>query len=495
MTEDVEWYIARDGKQHGPISSVEMKKFVELGHLRPTDLVWQAAFTDWRNGHEVFPDTARAHPQQADPPPEQNQRPAPAPVQNARSPNDFGSGQPNDGSRHRPNPDQMAHPSVAPGGLRERLQDVAQQDPGHRQQRHAPHGSYPAGAPSPAGAGSGRGQAWTGQQPALGGQAPHGQHSILQEPNQLMPHPAATRPQGRPEHPQGRMAAGPAKTPRRGGADEPPPRRGRILVWSLAAVLAIAALAALAWFGFQHLGSSGNIFASSEAFRASPFLTRGSTIDEIDADLQSRALWKILKTDHPEWYAKTLTDIKGWRGAKKTEQAIAGDVAKSIVELRRVHSKSALAASSASFITIARAFAANLKALGAADSKVCYDFISFGEGGPAVLSLLTNPNISEPLHRQLAAIFLAVRDGRQSPKAYGTAIKEDYDALGKRLTEKHGWTPVDLQVFSNPQLLSKAPPEKVCAMVQDWFTAQVNLEDEALRSRLLFESLRPLVAG
>ena len=31
---DIQWYIARDGKQHGPLSDVEMRTFVAQGHLQ-----------------------------------------------------------------------------------------------------------------------------------------------------------------------------------------------------------------------------------------------------------------------------------------------------------------------------------------------------------------------------------------------------------------------------------------------------------------------------
>ena len=56
--QSIEWYIARDGAQHGPLSDVEMRKFVELGHLRGEDLVWRAGFPDWRKSSQVFPELA-----------------------------------------------------------------------------------------------------------------------------------------------------------------------------------------------------------------------------------------------------------------------------------------------------------------------------------------------------------------------------------------------------------------------------------------------------
>jgi hypothetical protein len=60
-----QWYLARDGEQFGPISDAEMARFVELGHLKPTDLLWREGFPDWRPAMLVFPPHARPLP--ADP--------------------------------------------------------------------------------------------------------------------------------------------------------------------------------------------------------------------------------------------------------------------------------------------------------------------------------------------------------------------------------------------------------------------------------------------
>jgi hypothetical protein len=50
-----QWYLARDGQQYGPLSEMELNKFVELGHLQPTDLLWKEGFPDWRPAMVVFP--------------------------------------------------------------------------------------------------------------------------------------------------------------------------------------------------------------------------------------------------------------------------------------------------------------------------------------------------------------------------------------------------------------------------------------------------------
>jgi len=57
-----QWYLAREGQQFGPISDAELAKFIELGHLQPTDLLWREGFPDWRPAMVVFPPQDRTAP-------------------------------------------------------------------------------------------------------------------------------------------------------------------------------------------------------------------------------------------------------------------------------------------------------------------------------------------------------------------------------------------------------------------------------------------------
>ena len=98
------------------------------------------------------------------------------------------------------------------------------------------------------------------------------------------------------------------------------------------------------------------------------------------------------------------------------------------------------------------------------------------------------------MQAQVAAIFEAIADGRKSPTTHAKAVKEDYDVLVQELT-KLGWKENDLQVFSNPTLLSREPPERVCQMVQDWFNAHLAVADQGTQERLLVETLKPVVSG
>ncbi|MGL4395680.1 MAG: DUF4339 domain-containing protein [Hyphomicrobium sp.] len=57
---DIQWYIARDGKQHGPLSEIEMRTFVAHNYLRPTDLIWRPGMTDWQMAPAIFPSVFQA---------------------------------------------------------------------------------------------------------------------------------------------------------------------------------------------------------------------------------------------------------------------------------------------------------------------------------------------------------------------------------------------------------------------------------------------------
>src|SRR5215470_15893265 len=102
-----QWYLARDGQQFGPLSDSELAKFIELGHMQPTDLLWREGFPDWRPAMVVFPQ--RPHVAQAAP-----RSPQPAPAQSHPSPQRGG------GARvaHEPAPAQARQGRQAKRGLK-----------------------------------------------------------------------------------------------------------------------------------------------------------------------------------------------------------------------------------------------------------------------------------------------------------------------------------------------------------------------------------------
>lgn len=87
----IEWYLARDGQQYGPLSEAEMRKFIELAHLRPTDLVWRQGFAEWRPAAAIFPLRPAPPVAPARPPPGTEPRRAPEARQTTGQPKTQGA--------------------------------------------------------------------------------------------------------------------------------------------------------------------------------------------------------------------------------------------------------------------------------------------------------------------------------------------------------------------------------------------------------------------
>ena len=62
-----QWYLSRDGKQHGPFSDADLANFSQLGQLQANDLLWREGFSDWRPAATVFPKPERARAQALQP--------------------------------------------------------------------------------------------------------------------------------------------------------------------------------------------------------------------------------------------------------------------------------------------------------------------------------------------------------------------------------------------------------------------------------------------
>jgi hypothetical protein len=407
---DIQWYIAREGKQHGPLSDVEMRTFVAQGHLKPTDLIWRPGFADWRPAPAVFPFQQPEPPAAAAPhPTTQGRRPeparGPAPAAGAAGPD----------------------PSFEPNRIR-----VAQgsDDSGKSRVRRAL-----VLAVLLALIGGGGWYAWTsGVVGKLSDQV-----SSAKEGEQV---PTVSAPDG---------AATTATAP----AGEAP-----------AAPAAPPVSAAVVDAGAQQL----------------------------DSKFEKMAAWSVVKREFPDWYGQQLRQAAELSAQNQPEHEVNKHLAEALVALRRQHANEALSASTERLKQVASSFLNNLKSLAGQSVGACYGFISQGETSPAVIEVLQSPEQGASVQQQVAAIFEAIADGRKSPTTHDKAAKNDYDVLVQELT-KLGWKENDLQVFSNPTLLSKEPPARVCQMVQDWFFAHLSVADPGTQERLLVETLKPVVSG
>ena len=219
-----------------------------------------------------------------------------------------------------------------------------------------------------------------------------------------------------------------------------------------------------------------------------------ASAQELDSKFEKMAAWSVVKREFPDWYGEQLRQAAKLSAEKQPEQVVNKQLAEALVALRRQHANDALSASTARLKDVATTFLNNLKTLASQNVNACYGFISQGETSPAVLEVLQSPAQGAAVQQQVAAIFEAIADGRKSPTTHDKAAKADYDVLVQELT-KLGWKENDLQVFSNPTLLSREPPERVCQMVQDWFFAHLSVADQGTQERLLVETLKPVVSG
>jgi len=393
---DIQWYIARDGKQHGPLSDVEMRTFVSQGHLKPTDLIWRPGFADWRPAPTVF----------------SFQAPEPAP------------------------------PAPRPGVTRP-----------------------------------------TGPAPAMRAGPPVGERSF--EPDRI------------------RVAKGDGATQ--------PSRAARFAGIGLILVL----LAGGGWFFFWHRGGPADntpleTVEAPKSEQATSSSTQQAAVQppalppvspaavekgaqSLNARFQNTPMWSVVKREFPDWYSEQLKEAATLEAQNQPMVAVNKHLAEALVALRRQHAQEALSASTDKLKVVASAFLDNLKSLRKLGTGACFGFISQGETSPIVLEIIQSPD-GLSVQAQVAAIFEAIADGRKTPTQHEKAAKPDYEILVQELS-KLGWKENDLKVFSNPQALSREPPERVCQMVQDWFTAHLAVADKATQERLLVETLKPVVSG
>jgi hypothetical protein len=280
------------------------------------------------------------------------------------------------------------------------------------------------------------------------------------------------------------------------------PRRSRRPLAAAASLLAIAG--AGTWFVLGNGAAllsppdSGEKSASASLQTARTFETAAiasaDATAELDARFQRRPVWSALKREFPEWYEVRLKEAAQLNAEGKGDAEITRHLVEALVGLRRQNAEKALAASASAHKELATAFLENLKSLAAESPDRCYDFISRGETSPSIITLLQDSGKSARIEGQIVAIVAAISEGRKSPTTHSAPSKPDYDILATELG-RLGWTQADMQLFADSKALARASHDRVCQMVQDWFTAHLAIQDSATQERLLFETLRPVVAG
>ncbi len=508
-TEDSVWYLARDGKQHGPLSHVEMTKLVELGHLRPTDLVWRPGFADWRPAPTVFDMTP---PPVAAPPPAPKVEPAPSPAPVIVAPKAQPSlaemsfkPEPAATAPTRfefPEPQPAASPIASAAEPRPLARDprpmtfdtgAFRPAPAEPQIGAAPSAPEPAPEPfrmepmfeDPPPAKQGRGIAVAlGLLLAIGGVSAAGY--TYRDTLKTMLQGAATTP---PADIPVVTAPAPATSGAPQASDETATTAAPAVDPAPAAPVPAAAEAA---------SQPAAVVAAAEPqptpAQQLPGVPVTADPNPIDATLQASPFWTYAKSEFPQWYADRVTEIGTMKAANEPDANIDRKLVEQIVVLRRQNASKALAASPERLTEIAEAYVANLGDMQSRSVDTCYEFIEKSEMTPAAAALVQKPSEGAPLHAQMRAVFAAVVEGQKNPVTRAAPMPDDYALLAKELGTL-GWTQADIQLFADPNALAASPRDRVCKMVKDWFSAHLAVKDLPARERLLHETLRPVIAN
>ncbi len=468
----VEWYLARNGQRYGPLSEQEFRKFIELGHLKPTDLVWREGFAEWRLASIVFPQRAhpQVHPQTADPGQDQAQP--------------YGAGH----GHAQQRPLQQGHAPQAQAQQAQAQQGMPrpQRHPGARGPEQARTGS-PHQTPGPREQAQMRGPRAPGRDAAS----------------------ASDRQDRRPQRPE------PTPEQQTVAADGAGRRRssGRLRRMLVAAVLLVTVGAGvwllltksdqlMALIGYGQRQATRAATVSQPAATTPPTGARMETAatasgpaefrfnpseTAIDSEMQKTPLWRLVRSEFPDWYAKRVQEAEKLRAEKRDEKLVFKTQLAALVDLRRKYQADALGSSLPRLRSIAATFLGNVTHLRKVSADACFGYISQGETSPAVVDLMQASD-------QLTSVFEAVSEGRKTPRAYPAPKPSDFDVLAQELSAR-GWKEADMQLFADPKALSREKPERVCQMLQDWFTAQLAVKDPDIQLRLLVDALRPVVAG
>lgn len=497
------WFLARDGQQYGPITSLEMKKIIELGQLAETDLVWNETLTEWAPAQlaidALTPPPPQPQPRPATelPPPVNPTRPTqPDPVQSA--PAQY-TDQPSPTVRD-PEPEPVSNTSGRYSGAP--ASDPAPRGPGPTQpeeprvgqsRQPEPTRSYEP-APRP-------------DRPQPEGYADPGDYR-QREPERPDYRSAGAQPTGLASEPTRRDVA----VEDRYDDEDEPSAGGSIAFKAIAAGLLVALIGGGGWFAYQNRADLLGIVNDTGANASNAPVVRAPSADGTAGTLRTTTAtgagagritrspfldtvaWKSVTSAFPTWATEREQQAANMLQSGQTATAVRRHLIDEIAKLRRKHANDALAASPTALRSVANAFLANLRTLTSRSPEICYAFISKGETSPQILPLLDETDTSTPLLKQMHTVIDAIADGRSSPQTYLPPRQSDYSMISTELS-KMGWTGTDMRLFGDPQKLAAAQPAKVCQLVTDWFTAQLMISDQAIQARLLVQSLRPVVAG
>lgn len=507
-----EWYLARDGQQFGPITIAEMRKLIEFGHLKDTDLVWRVGLAEWQPSSfaiSELDELARRTAQQEAPAPSTSQQPGRSsrPEHQGQQPDPSTIGQ--HGQNYRAGQNQRSspqHPASAHDAASAQAPGAYRPGP---QAGQGPRGGYGSPAYGP---GLQQQAPGSDQSPQANRMQQRGPHAYQQ--------PAAGY---GPQQQRAQAGGGQIRPAQLGGVQRPADvaddddydddaPRGSVLgviVRSIAAILILSLIGAGGWYAYLNKDTLLAMAGLQPGNVSAPLVSASDDVQTLapstgappetgaaarPIELFQTELWETVDEAFPLWAAQRKEEALEAQRNGKSEGEVERGLLVAIATLRRKYWQNALSAEPNSLRTIATVFVENLKALTDKDVEACYSFIRQGEASPKVLALLNDESFAGPLRQQLQVIMQAIMSGRRDPNTHAPPLQKDYRLISQELT-KLGWTNNEMTMFGDPKKLAQAEPAQVCKLVTDWFTAQLLLTDSEAQTRLLVQSLRPVVSG
>ena len=214
----------------------------------------------------------------------------------------------------------------------------------------------------------------------------------------------------------------------------------------------------------------------------------------LDARLQKTPHWSLIRQEFSGWYQERLKEASRLTANNKPAPDVSAYLTQGLVDLRRANADKALAASSATLKGMASAFLANVGRLSQESTDACMAFILKGEASPPVVQIIDNPEKNAEINAHFQAIFSAVGEGTRTPHTHAEPSEADYQLLVAQLT-KLGWSQADLQLFADPKGPMKTSADRYCKMMHEFFAAHLAVEDAPAQERLLYRTLKLVVAG
>ncbi|HFB2048503.1 MAG: DUF4339 domain-containing protein [Hyphomicrobiaceae bacterium] len=455
----IEWYLARNGQQHGPLSDAELNKFRELGHLKPDDLVWRAGFPEWRTADDVFP--------------EYQSGAATLLSAETEEPNDFSV-------------DATPEMQYYLEKQTESLDGISKSRLGSQDYNQHLNSVEKSDEP-----------VLQIQQNLESATAQYRRRTGIRSCQE-----SSTQPINQEEFHNDCKYERSVKN--------------QILIIIVITTLAIAILSS--WYinsnqipiikiitdfihkSYLHVHTTVNAPAGTTIKSVTVEIPTTETYEknilgiEPRLTILSEKFWSDMRAHDGVWAGEQEQLLAKLRSNGRPELERLEFVVSALVSWRRRNADKILTTEPYYLRQIAQTFADNLRYLQNQDVKACYGFISQGELSPSVLTLYNNATHLTVLGAQIEAIIAAAENRGQNSESYSEPSEDDFKVMTKLLSNR-GWTQGDVNLFSNPAALSVAPEATVCRLVSEWFEVQLQVSSTDRQMRLLAASLSPVIRG